>query len=49
MTEIHLPSSELLAKEVPLRPLVLCPEVVAHWSDDLYDLWKAWEAESGGI
>lgn len=48
MTEIHIPSTELLAEYVPLRPLVLCPEVTAHYSDDLYDLWKAWEAETGG-
>jgi predicted nicotinamide N-methyase len=48
MDEIHIPSTELLADQVPLRPLVLCPEITAHYSDNLYDLWKAWEAESGG-
>ncbi len=48
MEKIHIPSTELLADQVPLRPLVLCPEITAHYSDDLYDLWKAWEAESGG-
>ena len=47
MTEIHIPSAELLADQVPLRPVALCPEVTAHYSDDLYDLWRAWEAESG--
>jgi len=47
MTEIHIPSNELLSREVPLRPVALCPEVRAHYSDNLYDLWRAWEAESG--
>lgn len=48
MTGTHIPSSELLAREAPLRPVALCPEVRAHHSDNLYDLWRAWEAESGG-
>jgi predicted nicotinamide N-methyase len=48
MTEIHLPSADLLAEHVPLRPLALCPEVTAHYADDLYNLWRAWEAETGG-
>jgi predicted nicotinamide N-methyase len=48
MDKIHIPSTELLAEQVPLRPLVLCPEITAHYSDDLYDLWKAWETETGG-
>lgn len=48
MDEIHIPSTELLADQVPLRPVVLCPEITAHYSDDLYDLWKAWEDETGG-
>lgn len=48
MDAIHIPSTELLAKQVPLRPLVLCPEIAAHYSDNLYDLWKAWEDETGG-
>jgi predicted nicotinamide N-methyase len=48
MSGPHIPSNDLLAREVPLRPVALCPEVRAHYSDNLYDLWRAWEAESGG-
>jgi predicted nicotinamide N-methyase len=48
MTEIHIPSTELLVEHVPLRPVTLCPQVTVHYSDNLYDLWKAWEEESGG-
>jgi len=48
MADIHIPSADLLAEHVPLRPLALCPEVTAHYADDLYNLWRAWEAETGG-
>ncbi len=48
MDKIHIPSSRLLAEHVPLRPVTLCPQVTAHYSDNLYDLWKAWEDETGG-
>ena len=43
--ESHI--DELLEDFAPLRPIVGCPELRAHQTEDVFSLWQAWEGRAG--
>jgi predicted nicotinamide N-methyase len=43
----QIPSDDFVNRCAPLRPVEGCDGIVAHQTDDLFDLWEKWEAEVG--
>ena len=41
-------SDEFVATFAPLRPVKGCECIFVHQTEDLFALWEAWEAETGG-
>jgi len=41
------PSTELLDRFAPLKPIPQCTSLNAHQADNVFALWDAWELESG--
>jgi predicted nicotinamide N-methyase len=44
-----IPSQSLLQRHAPLRPVPGCNEIRVHQAWNFYDLWQAWEEETGQV
>lgn len=42
-----MPSETLLSRFAPLSPVPMRPDLRAHQAPDVFDLWRAWEEETG--
>jgi predicted nicotinamide N-methyase len=47
VSDLPIPSEELIRTHAPLMPVWGCPEILIHQASDFFAVWQAWEAESG--
>ncbi|MDQ3000556.1 MAG: 50S ribosomal protein L11 methyltransferase [Fibrobacterota bacterium] len=47
LANIAYPSESLIARLAPLKPVPGLPNLFAHQARDVFELWQAWEEETG--